>query len=37
MWFMNKHDEGFILKDYFNLIQIPSIALILMAVSCSFF
>ena len=34
---MNKHDEGIILKDYFNPIQIPSIPLILTAVSCSFF
>ena len=36
MWFMKKCDEGIVLKDYFNLIQIPSIALILTAVS-SFF
>ena len=33
MWFMNKRDEGIVLKDYFNPIQIPSIALILMVVS----
>ena len=33
MWFKNKHDEGIVLKDYFNPMQIPSIALILTAVS----
>jgi Domain of unknown function (DUF6532) len=37
MWFMNKRDEGIILKDYFNPIQIPSIALILTAVSSFLF
>ena len=33
MWFKNKHDEGIVLKDYFNPLQIASIALILTAVS----
>jgi hypothetical protein len=33
MWFMNKRDEGIIYQDYFNLLSIPSIALILTVVS----
>ena len=37
MWFMNKRDEGIVHKDYFNPIQIPSIALILTAVSPSLY
>ena len=33
MWFNNKRDEGVIFQDYFNPISVPSIALILTAVS----
>jgi Domain of unknown function (DUF6532) len=29
MWFMNKRDEGINFQDYFNLLSIPSIVLIL--------
>jgi hypothetical protein len=36
MWFKNKRDEGIMFSDYFNPISIPSIALILTAVSCPF-
>jgi hypothetical protein len=37
MWFNNKRDEGVIYQDYFNPISVPSIALILTAVSFFFF
>jgi len=37
MWFNNKRDEGIVYQDYFNPISIPSIALILTAVSILFF
>lgn len=33
MWFKNKRDEGILNSDYFNPISVPSIALILTAVS----
>ena len=33
MWFKNKCDIGILNLDYFNLISIPSIALVLTAVS----
>ena len=33
MWFKNKHDKGILNLDYFNPISIPSIALVLTAVS----
>jgi hypothetical protein len=33
MWFKNKRDEGIMFSDYFNPVSIPSIALILTAVS----
>lgn len=36
MWFMNKRDEGVVYQDYFNPMSIPSIALILTAVSILF-
>ena len=35
MWFKNKRDEGIMYPDYFNPISVPSIALILTAVSYS--
>jgi Domain of unknown function (DUF6532) len=34
MWFKNKRDEGIMNPEYFNPMSIPSIALILTAVSC---
>ena len=33
MWFKNKRDEGITYPDYFNPVSVPSIALILTAVS----
>lgn len=36
MWFKNKRDEGITYPDYFNPVSVPSIALILTAVSCPF-
>lgn len=36
MWFKNKRDEGIIYSDYFNPVSVPSIALILTAVSHPF-
>ena len=36
MWFKNKRDEGIVYQDHFNPISVPSIALILTAVSFYF-
>ena len=36
IWFNNKRDEGVIYQNYFNPISVPSIALILTAVSFFF-
>jgi Domain of unknown function (DUF6532) len=33
MWFKNKRDEGVLFSEYFNPLAVPSIALILTAVS----
>ena len=37
MWFQNKRDEGIVYPDLFKPIPVPSIALILTAVSYPFF